>query len=250
MTALTIAGRELRSLFLSPLAWSILAVVTAICAWFFLAYVDLFLQIQPRLAANPGGPGVSDIVVAPLFATAATVLLLVTPLITMRLVSEERRAQTLPLLLSAPVSMSEIVLGKFLGALGFVYLMLALVGAMPLSLLAGGDIDLGLWAAGLLALALVLSCFCSIGLYLSTLTAQPVVAAISTFGLLLLLWVLDITSSQLGEQGVLHYLALSAHYQPLLRGIVDSADIAYFLLLTVTFLVLSIRRLDAERLPH
>ncbi len=250
MMILTLAGRELRSLFLSPLAWSILAVVCALCAWFFLAYVELFLQLQPRLAGMPNAPGVGDIVVAPLFGTAATVMLLVMPLVTMRLISEERRAQTLPLLLSAPVSMSEIVLGKFLGALGFAYLMLALIGAMPLSLLIGGSIDLGLWAAGLLALALVLAGFCSIGLYLSTLTAQPAVAAVGTFGLLLLLWVLDITSGQAGSPGVLHYLSLSAHYQPLLRGLVDSADIAYFLLLTLTFLVLSIRRLDAERLPH
>jgi len=163
MMAFTIAGRELRSLFLSPMAWAILAVVSGICAWFFLSYLDFFLQIQPRLAAVPGGPGAADIVVAPLFSTAATVLLLVVPLLTMRLISEERRAQTLPLLLSAPVSMTEIVLGKFLGVLGFVLVMLLLIAAMPLSLLAGGTLDLGLWAAGVLGLLLLLDADCAAG---------------------------------------------------------------------------------------
>jgi ABC-2 type transport system permease protein len=111
----TIAGRELRSIFLSPLAWAILAVIQALCAYFFLLYVDLFLQLQPRIAAVPNGPGIVDIVIAPLYSTAATVLLLVVPLLTMRLVSEERRSQTLSLLISAPVSMTEIILGKFIG---------------------------------------------------------------------------------------------------------------------------------------
>ncbi len=248
MMALTIAGRELRSLFLSPMAWAILAVVSGICAWFFLFYLDFFLQIQPRLAAVPGGPGAADIVVAPLFSTAATVLLLVVPLLTMRLISEERRAQTLPLLLSAPVSMTEIVLGKFLGVLGFVLVMLLLIAAMPLSLLAGGTLDLGLWAAGVLGLLLLLASFCSIGLYLSTLTAQPVVAAVSTFGLLLLLWILNLASA--GDKGLLDYLSLMSHFQPLLRGIFSSTDIVYYLLLIGTFLMLSIRRLDADRLQH
>jgi len=250
MMVFTLAGRELRSLFLSPLAWAILAVVSGICAWFFLAYLDFFLQMQPRLAALPGGPGAADMVVTPLFNTAATVLLLVMPLLTMRLISEERRAQTLPLLLSAPLSMSEIVLGKFLGVLGFVLVMLLIIAAMPLSLLAGGGIDLGLWAAGLLGLLLLLASFCSIGLYLSTLTAQPVVAAVSTFGLLLLLSILNLASSGADHKGLLDYLSLMSHFQPLQRGIFSSTDIVYYLLLTGTFLVLSIRRLDADRLQH
>jgi len=250
MMAFTIAGRELRSLFLSPMAWAILAVVSGICAWFFLSYLDFFLQIQPRLAAVPGGPGAADIVVAPLFSTAATVLLLVVPLLTMRLISEERRAQTLPLLLSAPVSMTEIVLGKFLGVLGFVLVMLLLIAAMPLSLLAGGTLDLGLWAAGVLGLLLLLASFCSIGLYLSTLTAQPVVAAVSTFGLLLLLWILNLAGTGADNKGLLDYLSLMSHFQPLLRGIFSSTDIVYYLLLIGTFLVLSVRRLDADRLQH
>ncbi len=247
----TLAARELRSMFLSPMAWVILAVISALCAYFFLLYIDLYLQLQPRLAATPNAPGITDIIVMPLFSTAATILLLVTPLLTMRLISEERRSQTLSLLMSAPVSMTEIILGKFLGVFAFVSLMLALVAVMPLSLLAGGEIDIGLWASGLLGLVLLLASFCSLGLYVSTLTTQPTVAAVATFGLLLLLWVLNLAGSTGNEGGgVLSYLSLLSHYQPLLKGIFSSTDIIYYLLLISSCLVLSVRRLDADRLQH
>ena len=247
----TLAARELRSLFLSPLAWVILAVISGLCAYFFLLYVDLYLQLQPRLAASPNGPGVTDIIVAPLYSTAATVLLLVTPLLTMRLISEERRSQTLSLLMSAPISMSEIILGKFLGVFSFVLILLALIAVMPLSLLAGGSLDFGLWSSGLLGLILLLGSFCSIGLYISTLTTQPTVAAFATFGLLLLLWILNLAGSTGNGGGeVLSYLSLLSHYEPLLKGVFSSTDVFYYLLLMGGFLALSVRRLDADRLQH
>ncbi len=242
----TIAGRELRSLFLSPLAWVVMAVVQALCGYFFLLYVDLYLQLAPRIGAVADAPGITSIVVAPLFSTAAIVLLLVTPLLTMRLISEERQKQTLPLLLSAPVSMTEIVLGKFTGVFVFVLLMLALIAAMPLSLLSGGELDLGLWAAGVLGMVLVVASFCSIGLLMSTLTAQPTVAAVGSFGVLLLLWVLNIAGD--GGNELFAYLSLLSHYQPMLRGLVDSTDIIYYLIISLTCLILSIRRLHADRL--
>lgn len=245
----TIAARELRALFLSPMAWAILAVVQAIIAYFFLLYLDYFVQIQAQLANLQNAPGVSSVVVAPLFSTVAIVLLLIVPLLTMRLVSEERRNKTLSLLLSAPVSISEIILGKFVGIMGFLLMILLLITLMPLSLLAGGSIDGGLFGADLLALFLLLCSFASLGLYISTLTAQPTVAAVSSFGALLLLWIID-TAGSSGQNTILAYLSMLNHYQALLRGIFNSGDIIYYLLFTALFLVLSIRRLDAERLQH
>ena len=246
----TIAGRELRSLFLSPLAWVILAVVQGLCAYFFLLYVDLFLQLQPRLAAVANGPGVTDIVVAPLYSTAATILLLIVPLITMRLVSEERRSQTLSLLISAPVSMTEIILGKFIGVFSFVLIILTLIALMPLSLLAGGALDVGLWFSGLLGLILLLATFCSVGLFISTLTNQPTVAAIGSFGILLLLWILNLAGTTGSGSQLFAYLSLLSHYQPLLQGNFSSTDVIYYLLITGLCLILSVFRLDADRVQH
>ncbi len=246
----TIAAKELKALFLSPMAWAILAVVQAIVAYFFLIYLDYFVTLQPQLATLPNAPGVTSMVVAPLYATVATILLLVTPLLTMRLISEERRNKTLSLLMSAPVSASEIILGKFVGIAGFLLLMLLLITLMPLSLLGSGQLDAGLMFSGILGTVLVICSFAAAGLYISTLTTQPTVAAVATFGLLLLLWIVDIAGNTGNENNVLAYLSMLNHNQALLRGIFSSADVIYYLLFIITFMVLSIRRLDAERLQH
>ncbi len=247
----TIASRELRGLFLSPLAWSILAVVQLIVAYLFLIQVDTFLELQPRLLHMEGAPGITDIVVAPVFANTAVILLLVVPLLTMRLVSDEHRSRTLSLLLSSPVSMTEIILGKYLGLLAFLLIMLGMMALMPLSLLVGGSLDFGKFASGLMGLALMLASFTAAGLFMSTLTAQPAVAAISTFGLLLMLWIIDWAGSTGTEySGLFGYLSLLRHYESLLKGMFNSSDVTYYLLFTFTFLVLGIRRLDAARLQH
>ena len=247
----TIAGRELRSLFLSPLAWAILGVVQFIYAYLFLSQVETFMALQSRLATLEGAPGVVDIVVAPLFANAAVLLLLITPLITMRVLSEERRNRTLSLLFSAPISMTEIIVGKYLGVLSFILILVGMLALMPLSLLVGTDLDLGKLAAGLLGLTLIVSAFTSIGIFMSSLTEQPTVAAITTFGLLLLLWILDWAgNSGTPASGLLAYLSMLHHYESLLKGLFSSVDVIYYLLITVLFLGFSIRRLDADRLQH
>ena len=254
MMILTIAQRELKSLFLSPLAWAILAVVQFITAFLFLAQVEFFVtQVQPRLIGLEGAPGITDIVVAPLFSNAAVILLLVVPMLTMRVVSEEHRSGTMSLLFSAPISMTEIILGKYLGLIAFLGVMLALIALMPLSLLAGGELDLGKLASGVLGLGLLLAAFAAAGLFISTLTAQPTVAAVATFGLLLLLWIIDWAGGTGATDlagGVFNYLSLLRHHESLLRGLLNSSDLAYYLLFITTFLVLSIRRLDAYRLQH
>ncbi len=245
----TIAARELRSLFLSPLAWSILAVTLFILAYLFLSQIEAYITLQPRLAALDGAPGVADIVVAPLFADAAVVLLLITPLVTMRVLSEERRNRTISLLFSAPLSMTEIVVGKYLGVLSFFLILLGMLALMPLSLLAGTELDLGKLAAGMLGLILVVAAFAAIGVYMSSLTEQPTVAAVTTFGLLLLLWIIDWAGNgQMDDGNTLSYLSMLRHYEPLLKGLFNSTDITYYLLLIVLFIGLSIRRLDATRL--
>ena len=243
---ITIALRELRSMFLSPLAWTVLAVVQIVLAWTFLTQLDYFFALQKELATMQNAPGVTDLVAAPLLEVASIVLLRVTPLLTMRLISEERRNGTLSLLLSAPLSMTEIVLGKYLGIVLFLLIFVLMVALMPLSLLMGTQLDLGKLAAGVLGLSLLLSAFAAAGLLLSSLTTNPVIAAISSFGLLLLLWIVGRNSADAGD--AFTYISILNHYVPMLRGIIDTADVAYFVLFIVTFLLLTIRQMDAQRL--
>ena len=246
----TIAGRELRSLFLSPLAWTILAVVQIIVAWMFLSVLDAYVGFQDELAMIDEAPGVTEIIVGQMFSSAAVVMLLVSPLLTMRLVSEELRSGTIALLFSAPVTMTEIVLGKFLGIYTFMLLLLGLMLLMPLSLLAGGTLDFGMFASGAIGLALLLAAFAAAGLFMSTLTNQPGVAAMASFGLLLLLWLIAWAGGGNDSGSVFAWLSLSRHHGALIKGVFNSQDIIYYLLFITTFLVLSIRRLDAYRLQH
>ncbi len=244
MSALVIAGRELRGLFVTPFGWIALATAQFVGAWLFLVQLEGFVSLQPRLAALAGAPGVTDLVVAPVLAQAGVLLLVVMPLVSMRAISGERQAGTLQLLLAAPVGAGEIIVGKFLGVFGFGLLLLGLLGLMPLSLMLGTTLDLGKCLAGLLGLTLLLAVITAVGLLLSTLVTQPAAAAAGTFGLLLLLWVADAGAP---VDSALAWVSLSHHLQPFLRGIVDTADAAYYLLLTATSLMLAVRRLEGGR---
>lgn len=244
---LTIARHELYRLFMSPLAWIILALSQLILAYLFLTHIDYFMQIQGKIAAIPGAPGVTEMVALAMYNNAAIILLLLAPLITMRLLAEEQRSESLPLLLSAPLSATQIVLGKFFSTLIFFLILLALITLMPLSLSVGTTLDLKAMASGLIALTLLVACFTAIGLFISGLTKQPAIAAIATFSLLFLLWILD-WSDNAAQNGVLGWLSLLSHFQAVLQGDIQSKDIAYYLIITGLFLALTIHRLNAQRL--
>lgn len=247
--AFVIARRELQSLFLSPLAWSVLAIVQFILAWLFLLQLDGFAETQSHYAAMQRvPPGVGDLIVAPLFSTAAVVMLMVVPLLSMRLIAEEKRSGTIALLRSAPVSTLGIVLGKYIALLAFLGLVVLMLVAMPAALGAGTDLDTGRVVSGAIGLFLLTAAFASAGLFMSTLTRQPAVAAIATFGLLLLLWLVNAAGA--GNDSVTRWMSLMNHYQAMLRGVFASGDVIYYLVVIALFLSFSVRRLDAERLQR
>jgi ABC-2 type transport system permease protein len=169
------------------------------------------------------------------------------PLLSMRLISEERRSNTLTFLFSAPLSLTEIVMGKFIGLVSFLSILVLMIGVMLCTLNAWADVDFGYLFANVLGLWLLVASFSAMGLYFSSLTAQPVVAAIITFIALFGLLIVDrfLTGD---ETSVVNYLSLMHHFQPFARGLIDTADITYFLLFIITFLTLTVRRLDADRL--
>lgn len=253
-----IALRELKSLFLTPLAWAMLAVMQLIMCYQFLTQLEAYMQLQAKLSVLEESPGLTDLVIAPLLGGSAIILLLIVPLLTMRLISEEQKNQTLALLFSAPISMTEIILGKYLGTLGFLLILIMMIALMPLSLFLGAAIDLGQLFSALLGLTLVLASFAAAGLYMSTLTKQPAIAAVSSFGLLLFLWIINWAGNTTDAGGaavqdgenVLVWFSLLNHFEPLLKGVFSTADIAYYCLFIGLFLVLSIRRLERLRLPH
>lgn len=227
-------------------AWLLLALLQFVLTWVFLGHLDAFLQVQPQLLQMVNPPGFTEVIVVPVFSMAAIVLLMMTPLLTMRHLAEERKNHTLTLLMSAPVSATEIVLGKFLALIAFLCGVIGLVMVLSLSLLTGGALDVGLLMSNALGLFLIACTFMALGLYISSLTAQPVIAAIGTLGILLIVWIMDLVFDDFGS-GIRHF-SIFNHFAQFNQGLLDSFSIAYFALLTFLLLVLTIRRLDGERL--
>lgn len=242
----TIIRKELTMLFISPLAWVLLAVIQLVLTWFFLVRLDAFLEIQSQLLQLANPPGITEVIIVPVCAMAAIILLMITPVLSMRLLAEERRNHTLNLLLAAPVAMADIVLGKFFGLMIFFTIVVALIALLFMSLLIGGSLDTGLIFSNLTGLFLLAGCFSALGLYVSSLTAQPAIAAAGALGVLLGFWIIDLLVSETGHW--LQYFSLMKYFRYFNQGLADTLSISYFLLFIITFLVLTIRRLDGERL--
>jgi ABC-2 type transport system permease protein len=243
---LTIAAKELRALLGSPSGWIILTILQLVLAWLFLTRLNSYLTLQPQLATLESAPGVTELIVVPMFAAAAIILLMLTPLLSMRLIAEERRNQTLPLLLSAPVSISTIVLGKFFGLLAFMLLPTALLVLMALSLTLGGTLDWGLLAANGLGLILLTASFAALGLFISALVARPALAAAATLGALLAFWLINIGARD--PDSPLHMISLLQHYDSFAKGLIDTLDVVYYLVFSTLFVVLAMLRLERDRL--
>ena len=241
-----LAMRELRSLFAVPSTWFVFAVLQFILAWFFLARLEAFLEVQPQLAQLANPPGVTSIIAAPMFSTVALLMMMLVPVFTMRLIAEERRNQTMALLLSAPVRDRHIVLGKFLGLMVFLAVLLAGVPLMLYSLMLGTHIDQGLMLSNLLGLLLLAASYVALGLYISALTTQPLIAAISTLAVLLGLWLIDIGA--LADNSPWHLLSPLHHFENFNNGLLDSGDAAFFVLFTAAFLALAMKRLHNNRI--
>jgi ABC-2 type transport system permease protein len=251
---LTIAGKELKALFASPLAWLVLGVTQLIMGYWFLRLVEEFVDRQSQFIHMANPPGATELIATQLFATAAALFLFVIPLLAMRLIAEERRNQTMVLLVSAPVSMTDIVLGKFWGIMAFLALMIALMALMPLTLALGTRLDYGLLASLVLGLLLLAGCFSAVTLYFSCLTAHPMLAALGGFAALLgTIMVGTVAEEGLRIRGIpipgsmMRVLAPIKNFEPLSRGLLDSYAIACSVLMTVLFLALAVRQLDAGR---
>ncbi len=237
-----LALHELRSLFTIPSTWLILAVLQFIFAWFFLNSLQAFLDIQPQLAQLANAPGVTNIIGVSLFNMVALLLMMLVPMFTMRLIAEERRNQTLSLLLSSPLSIRQIVLGKFFGLTIFLIVMVVSIPLMIGSLSVGTHLDYGLLLSNVLGLLLLIASYVAVGLYISSLTAQPIIAAIGALAVLVGLWLADVAAT--AENSPWHLISPLHHFQSFSSGLLDSGDAVFFLLFTGMFLLLTIKRLN------
>ncbi len=244
---INVARKELKSMFASPMGWVILALLMFSFGTYYLNGVNDYFEVMSGAMRPAERTGVTQFVGQVVYGFASFMVLFAVPLLSMRLVSDERRSQTLPFLFSAPVSITEIVVGKFLGLVAFLSILVVYIALMMTTLKLWADIDFGFILANSVGLFLMIASFSALGLFFSSLTQQPVIAAILTFIALFALMFLDRFFAG-DPTNTLANLSLVSHFRSFSGGLIDTGDIAYFLLFILTFLTLTVRRLDADRL--
>lgn len=233
-----IARREVKGLYGTATGWLALAAGQLLIAWLLFAQLEVYQKIQPRLSAQGSSLGITDLVITPALATTALILLILVPLLGMRAIAAERQSGRLALLLSAPVSAPELVLGKWLGLVAAALPLALLALVMALALGMGSHLDWGRLAASAIGLTLVLLLAAAVSLWFSSISEQPLTTAALSWGLLILLWQLDSASGQ-----GLRLLSIKTHLTPLFTGVINSATLIYFATLTLAALALTMHRL-------
>jgi len=274
---LAIAAREVRTYFTSPLAYVVIGVFLLLSGYIFWASLVRFSELCLRFASNPyyaSQLNVNDMVVRPIFGTMGIIFLLLMPVVTMRLLAEERRAGTAELLFTCPVTSGQVVLGKFLGAACLFLVMIGVTLTYPILIMnSGAAPDMRPTLAGYFGVLLMGLSLLALGLLFSALTDNQVVAAVSAFGTFLFLWVIDWMASSatvtlgalmsrltlglwekagLGIAGptlgdLLGSLSIIGHLRDFQKGVIDSRDVVFYGSVIFVSLFLTQRVLESRR---
>lgn len=244
--------KEMRLYFTSPIAWVILTIFLFIAGYFFYAIFAFYTLASMQAAMNPAMArdlNVTESVLRPLFSNVSVILLLLMPLVTMRLFAEERRSGTIELLLTYPVRDGAVLVGKYLAALTLYAVMLALTLTYPGMVMYFTRVEWGPLVTGYLGLVLLGATFLAVGVFASSLTENQIVAAITTFGILLIFWVIGWSADYVGGPWgrVLSHLSLIEHFDSFAKGVLDTRDVLYYLNFTVVALFLTLRSLESRR---
>jgi ABC-2 type transport system permease protein len=236
--------------FASPIGWLALCAFLVITGFFFASMVGFFALQTTEFGMSPYQEiDLSVHLVAPFFSNTGVVLLFLCPALSMRLFAEDRRQRSLELLLTSPVRTSEIVLGKYLGGMGFAACMLLATVHYPLVLGWLGEPDVGVILSSYLALLLMVGAILAVGLFTSASTESQMVALVVSFVLSLLFWVASwADSSATGTWGqVLSYVSMVTHMDQLAKGLVHVKDIVYYVSFIAVALFATHQRVEAFR---
>ena len=248
---LAIARKELKGYFASPIAYAVIGIFALMFGFFFYSLLLFFDQNSARSAGLGGGPSVNvnEQLLRPVFMNTVVILLFMLPLVTMRTYAEEKRSGTIELLLTAPLTDLQIILGKFLGVMGLYASAIAVTLVHVGLVFAFGDPEPWPVVTTYLGLLLVGGCFMAVGLFISSLTKNQIVAGITTFGVFLMLWVINWLASFMGPttQQVLNYLSFTDHLEDFTRGVIDTKHVVYYVSFIAFGLFLTARSVDTER---
>jgi gliding motility-associated transport system permease protein len=243
--------KELRSYFVSPIAYLLLAMFAVVFGFFFWNAVGVFvfMGMESQLRGEGFPMNLNERVIRPLVADTGVIGLFLIPLITMRLFAEEKRAGTIELLATSPVRDVEIILGKWFAAVAMYAAMLLLTALNFLWLFKYGNPDWKPLAVAYLGLLLQAGAMLAIGIFISTLTRNQIIAGAATFGVCLLLWVLEWVSGYESATWaqVLSYLSVLTHFDSFAKGVLSSKDAVFYVSLIVAGLFLTARSLESLR---
>jgi ABC-2 type transport system permease protein len=247
----TVARRDFRAYFTSPIAYIVIAGFLVIMGWmFFQNLLHFNLQNMQYQNFNMGkGVSITDGIVRPLYGNMNVIFLFLVPFITMRLFAEERKLHTIELLITSPVTLTEIILGKFLSALLLVLVMMGLTAVYPVILVLTGNPDIGPIVTSYVGTILLAGCYLALGILFSAMTENQIVAGALTFATGLFFWLVSWASQNAGPVwgDLFMFLSLISHYNNFSQGILNTSDIFYYLSFIGVGLYLTHRVLDSYR---
>lgn len=244
--------KELYSLFASPIFYVVAFTFLLISGYFFYSNIGYYNLVSFQASQDPlmaRQLNLSEMVLRPFFLNVSVVLLLISPLLTMRLYAEERKIGTLDLLFTYPITDRAMVLAKFAAVMTAFVAILA--GTLPGIVLLGTFSSLN-WKAVFscyLGMFLLGGSFLSLGTFTSSLTQNQIIAAVLSFGALLMFWIIGWIKSFIdpGLAGFVDYLSVTNHFDSFTKGVLDSRDLVYYLLFVLLFLFLTLRQMESYR---
>ncbi len=244
--------KELLTYFYSPIAYVVFTIFLLVSGFLFYNIFIFYSQFSMDMMNSPYGASdlnIRDGILMPLFGNMSVIMLLVMPLISMRNFSEEKRSGTFELLATFPIRDYEVVLGKYAAALSIFLMMLGLTLAYPVIVTIFGSPNTGAVISGYLGMALMGGAFLALGIFISAMTENQIVAAVITFGALLFLWIVGWAgeSAEPGLSRILSELSILGHFENFSKGVVHIKDIVYYLNFTVFFLFLTLRALESKK---
>jgi ABC-2 type transport system permease protein len=244
--------KELNVLFGSPIFYVVAFTFLVISGYFFYSALAYFNLLSFQASQNPFVAqqlNFTDMVMRPYFFDVSIVLLLLSPLLTMRLYAEERKTGTLELLFTYPISDRTTVLAKFAAVVSAFFVIL--LGTLPGIFLVGyvGDPSWKPILSGYMGIFLLGSCFLALGTFTSSLTQNQIIAAVLSFGALLMFWIIGWTKSFVSPEtgAVIEYLSVTKHFDSFTKGVLDSRDLLYYVVFMIFFLFLTLRQMESYR---
>jgi ABC-2 type transport system permease protein len=248
---LAIAKKEIRAYFSSPIAYIVIGLFALLFGYFYVAILDWFVRqgMSGAMGMAPAPLNLNQQFVRPLLLNATVVLLFVLPMITMRTYAEEKRSGTIELLLTSPLTDMQIILGKFTGAMVLYASMLGVTLLYVAILFVFGNPEWKPIVTAYLGLILLGGCFISVGMLISSFTGNQIVAGMLTFGVFLLLWVIDWIGTFLGPTGetIVTYLSITRHFEDFAKGVIDTTHLIYYVSFITFGLFLTAKSVDSER---